>query len=361
MKPNFDIIYANEVQKWHSVLSQTDRYDCYHLPEYHQLAELEGHGKACLFVYQEAKRLIAWPFLLRNITSREGLEELGQGYIDATSVYGYPGPVSNTITRTDKDFIDQFGWDLQTTFRDFKLVSVFSRLHPLISSSDLVANVGCKVVAGQTVIIDLTLPTDEQLASYRKGHRYDIRKATRAGMYAYHDTQWQFFEQFVTLYRDTMIRLGANERYLFSRTYFERLKQALGDRLHLFVAILDDVICAASMFIHTDSIVQYHLSGSHHAYSHLAPAKLLVDEARKWGVDIGARILHLGGGVGSKADSLFQFKAGFSSQFHPFSVWHKIIYPDFYDQLTEARINWLAQQGHIMRGSDHFPSYRVNE
>ena len=115
MSTKMGIIPATDTERWHRVLSQADRFDFYHLPEYHLMAEKDGEGKGVLFVYREASRIAAWPFLLRPVETMNGLEVAGNGFQDAVSVYGYPGPICSAEARTDPAFVDRFSLTLQAT------------------------------------------------------------------------------------------------------------------------------------------------------------------------------------------------------------------------------------------------------
>ena len=128
-----------------------------------------------------------------------------------------------------------------------------------------------------------------------------------------------------------------------------------GERLHLFVAESEGVVCSAAIFVHTGDIIQYHLSGSDPQYGRLAPSKLVLDQARLWGNTTGAEFLHLGGGVGSRADGLLLFKAGFSPLRHQFSTWKWIVQHGVYARLVDARRKWLGARAAQLETSSFFP------
>jgi hypothetical protein len=65
--------------------------------------------------------------------------------------------------------------------------------------------------------------------------------------------------------------------------------------------------------------------------------KLLFDEASVIGKNMGMRYLHLGGGVGGREDSLFNFKCGFSDLFMNFNTWRYIANLSIYNNLVEER------------------------
>lgn len=351
------ILHAEQSDPWMDILNHVGEYDFYHLPSYHQLAQDLGQGTGVLIVYSDGNRQIALPLLLRPVSEVPGLGEFD--WLDATSVYGYPGPIFTPGTENDPIFIQKFQTHLATILGDLHVVTVFSRTNPLLESHHLLAGLGEIVKLSDTVTIDLTIPLEMQFSHYRKSHRYDIRRARREGLKVYHDVAWSCYNDFVQLYLETMQRVAADAHYFFDSAYFDGLRATLGDRLHLFVAELDNVVCSAALFVHTNDIIQYHLSASADEYLRHAPSKLIIDEARKWGQSVGARWLHLGGGVGSQEDNLFRFKAGFSRIRQPFYIWKWVVQSDIYAQLIQERHRWYADDEKLATLNDYFPAYRI--
>ncbi len=349
-------ICSEQAQEWRQVLTRAGDYDFYHLPGYHALHEQQGEGKGTLLVFEEGDKLIALPLMVRKINV-PGLEAFAD-YRDATSVYGYPGPIANVAARNDHAFLSRFHHRLRRFAHSQGWISVFSRLNPLLENHPLLEGLGKVISLSDTVVIDLSVPEEEQVARYRKGHRYEIRRARREGMMVYHDAEWKNYMTFVNLYTQTMKRVHASPYYFFDRAYFDKLRIALGDRLRLYVATMGGNICAASLFVSTRKIIQYHLSASAADCRKWAPSKVIIDEVRQWGSAIGARWLHLGGGVGSQTDALFHFKAGFSPLRRRFFIWKWIVQPQIYEQLVQKRERWLYQHDHTVPGSSFFPSYR---
>ena len=183
-----------------------------------------------------------------------------------------------------------------------------------------------------------------------KGHRYDIRKARESGVTAREVQFLEYLDTFISFYNQTMARKGAGEYYLFSKEYFLRLKENLRDSIRLYIAELKGEPIAASMILLSHKIVQYHLSGSPIAHPSLSGTKVIIDEVRRWATTNGFIWFHLGGGVGSQADSLFRFKAGFSNCRKTFEVIKWIIDPLTYNQLVNKHYNG---------DSRFFPAYRA--
>jgi hypothetical protein len=85
----------------------------------------------------------------------------------------------------------------------------------------------------------------------------------------------------------------------------------------------------------------------------------LLDTARLWAAGQQARVFHLGGGVGARTDSLFQFKAGFSPQRHEFLTWRWILEPERYRAVCEERERSDESSGLELASADYFPEYRA--
>jgi hypothetical protein len=244
---------------------------------------------------------------------------------------------------------------LAEAMQEQRVVSVFSRLHPLIAQRPWLSGLGEVLSLGQTVSIDLTLPQDVQRAQYRKGHKSDLNKLRRRGATCFYDRDQEHLSEVVSIYLETMQRVDAAEEYFFDRSYLVSL---LGSNVRLFVCRLaDEVICGA-FFLLCNGIVQAHLGGTKTEYLRLAPIKLVIDTARSWAAEQGAQVLHLGGGVGAREDSLFRFKTGFSDCRHEFTVWSWVLLPEVYEQLCRARSRWNEQTGSAPVSSDYFPAYR---
>jgi lipid II:glycine glycyltransferase (peptidoglycan interpeptide bridge formation enzyme) len=214
--------------------------------------------------------------------------------------------------------------------------------------------VGTLVRHGETVSIDLTLPTEELWAQTRLNHRRDITRAVRLRYVARMDEEWRHLESFKHLYEATMVRRSAAPFYFFEDAYFDRLRDALGESLHLCVVEKVGAVAAAGLFVETDGIVQYHLSGTGDAFSAVQPTKLMMHFVRGWAKARGNQVLHLGGGVGGRDDSLLVFKVGFSPLRHTFTTLRMVIDEREYGRLVSARDPRLDPSA---RG-DYFPLYR---
>jgi hypothetical protein len=212
------------------------------------------------------------------------------------------------------------------------------------------------VEQGYTVGVDLKASEGEMWSCTRDGHRSDIRRLEKL-KYAPVMDDWTLYSDFVKMYRQTMVRLGASLYYQFGEDYFRSLKDALGDDLHLCCVLAPNgrPVCGG-LFTTVGDIVQYHLSGSDESHQRFAPTKLMLHFVRMWGKQRGSSVLHLGGGTGSQEDALFAFKAGFSPQRHRFRTVRIVVDEQRYSTLTLRAGKHLNPQADL--DGSYFPAYR---
>jgi hypothetical protein len=121
---------------------------------------------------------------------------------------------------------------------------------------------------------------------------------------------------------------------------------------------VDGTVAAAGLYTNCDGIVQAHLGAMRREYMKISPTRLLDDTARLWAHANGARLFHLGGGVGGREDSLFQYKASFSDRRHQYSTWRWIVDAETYRDLCEQQRRRDEGMGTNVEPGDYFPAYR---
>jgi CelD/BcsL family acetyltransferase involved in cellulose biosynthesis len=329
--------------EWADIIASSP-HDFYHLPAYASLCAAHEGGDAVAVVVRDGPHVLLVPLVLRRIP--------GDALMDAASPYGYGGPIG-TRDASPQFRREAFG-EAMRLLDARGVVACFIRLHPLLDP-DPTPRVGAVVQHGETVSVDLTRSSEDMWRETRADHRTQIRQSLRAGTAARFDATWDRLSSFVRLYRRTMDRVSASRSYYFDDEYFVRLRAALGERLNLGVVEIGGDVVAAALFVEEAGIVQYHLSGSDERFNRLRPNKVMLHGAREWAKARGNRVLHLGGGVGGMHDSLFEFKAGFSPQRHPFHTLRIVIRARDYQRLA-------AQRGRSVDSGDHlgyFPSYRA--
>jgi hypothetical protein len=350
---------TNQREEWTRIVRRARQYDFYFLPEYHALVERRGEGEARLFVYEQAGYTIVLPLIIRTLADLPGIAAWANTWRDATSVYGYSGPLCSheDIPRA---LVDDFQRALTRTLQELQAVSVFSRLHPLLpAQTTLLDGLGEPQFGGDTVSINLLGTPAEQRADYHGTIKNRINRLARSGVTCALDIEQRHLPDFVALYHETMRRVRAEQSYFFDPTYFYDLAQSLGPVLKLFIVKTPDgCVINGGLFTLCDGIVQYHLGGTRDAALKLSPTVLLFETVRHWAHQNGAHTFHLGGGVGGKADSLFQFKARFSQQRHKFVTWRWIVAASAYHELSLQQQLWNSERGLRASSASFFPAYR---
>lgn len=339
-----DIFPIGAKKEWNELIGKATIYDFYHCASYNNL---EKSGAPFLFVVQdEAGAFIAIPLLKRSID--------GTGYFDCTSAYGYPGPFSNIKNLEGKKELLQYFHDSLLKYAATEnIVTIFSRLHPIIEQAGFFNGLGEVVSLNKTVAIDLTLPLDMQRRQYRKSNKSEVNQLRKNGFVVKEAADKGEIDTFIAIYTDTMKRVNAHPYYFFDAEYFYNFLNSEDYQSRLLLAFKDGEITAGAIFTVTKAIMQYHLAGTKEEYMKVTPMKLIIDEARLLGTDWGLQYLHLGGGVGgSENDSLFAFKAGFSDLNFTYKVWKLVVDEAVNNELVQVRSQTKAIN------KNYFPLYR---
>jgi lipid II:glycine glycyltransferase (peptidoglycan interpeptide bridge formation enzyme) len=215
---------------------------------------------------------------------------------------------------------------------------------------DALGSRGELVRRGATVAVDLTRPMESLWNGFRSNHRRQIRSAARDGLQVRFD-DWSYLDQFIDCYYENMRYVNAGPEYFFNDRYFRRLHQLLGETTHLITAHHQGALIGGGIFFEHGGVVQYHLGATYNRHRDKHPTKSVIHDVIRWSKERGNRVLHLGGGIGGRADSLFHFKAGFSTSHCPFYTWHIVVDPGSYADLVASRPT----------GADpsFFPAYRL--
>jgi len=347
---NLQFLTADDAA-WGEFLARV-RHDFYHLPAYAQLMAPFDGGQAEAVLVRDGDQHFFLPYIVRPLSHIAWLGGEGGKLFDVVSPYGYPGP----LIAGDPTYVGQAVAQWIRAMRLRGAVSGFVRLHPLLNvDTAILAAEGEIISRGRTVSADLMLPPEELWRQTSATHRNEISKARRHGLSVAMDESFEHLPTFIGMYYETMDRAGASQYYYFPQEYFHGLRDCLREKLSLcIVKGPDNAVLCGALFTECDGIVQYHLSATFNAALPLHPAKLMLDWVRSWAQKRGNRVLHLGGGMGAREDSLFNFKARFSSLRHPYYTWQLLFDPDTYRGLENRR---RAQRENEV-DAQFFPIYR---
>lgn len=336
------LITLFQKKQWIAYVKGCVEYDFYHTWYYHTL---DQSGDPMLFIYEEGENYIALPLIKRKISDSP--------FSDLGSVYGYTGPISN---RKFEDLEESLMDNFKSSFLDFldkeHNVSVFSRLHPLFNQYLLIEKFGGLYKNGRTVAIDLTISLEQQRKKYRKSTYQYIKKAWRNGYSIKETKDPEDISAFFDIYTENMRRIEAEDYYFFNKQYFIDLISTDEFDCRLILVYAGDKIICGSIITCTCSIIEAHLVATLTKYLHASPAKFLTDEISILGRKLGMKYYHLGGGLGFKEDTLFNWKAGFSDLFLEYKSWRYVA--------NEGEYNFLVNHVGIdpTDNIDYFPLYR---
>jgi hypothetical protein len=326
---------------WGSVLEQA-RHDFYHLTSYVELSAGYESGVARAVLVEDGGRKFLLPLIMRAIP--------GGGW-DATSPYGYPGPIGKGLE--DSSFLAAAFHETRRVLAAEGIVSLFVRFHPVLNPV-VPEGIGHVASHGDAVTVDLSQSAEVLWKQMRKNHRRQITRSIRLGHTVGVDESEEAFEGFKNLYRATMRRVDAPAYYSFDDTHFEQLRSAMGERMRLAVVRIGDDLAAAGLFIEEDGIVQYHLSATDVRFATFAPTKRLTHFMTGWAKGRGNRWLHLGAGNREPDDALLHFKSGFSPLRHPFRTLRVILDAAAYRRLAIEH----DPCANPIRLDGYFPAYR---
>jgi hypothetical protein len=337
----FSVIEVNDL-RWSAIVNKSKQFDFYHSQSYHLLEKGNRPVLLVSFFYDD---FMALPLIIRAIPNTSSF--------DCTSVYGYCGLISSIdVKDIPSEEITYFKGQLLGFFDSNAIVTVFSRLHPLISTDAFFNDFGLIKDINKTVAIDLRQTLEAQRTQYRKSYRSELKQLHRKGFEVIKAETKEDIDAFIVIYRETMKRVKASEKYFFDHNYFYAFIGAKCFESILLVAKKEGKIVAGAIFTVTKNIMQYHLAGTAEVHLKERPMKLIVDEARLLGNKLGLDFLHLGGGVGgSDEDSLFYFKSGFSDYRCQYKIWQTIVDPRKYNELIE--------KAKVDINNTFFPLYRA--
>lgn len=359
------LLSTKDKKQWLRILDGFELKDPHYLPGYLEIYEkvssnresfmhFGGHGM--LFVYGDSRNFIIYPFIKRSISLLPFADNSVKHLYDIISPHGYGGPLAQVEDEAIRGklwrgFYKEFG----AFCRQNKIVSEFSRLHPMFDNIRFVSEFSDGLVEkkGRIVYCDLTGSEEDILAHMSRQRRWGVRKAAQNGGLNIHITSdMEYIKMFCTLYRETMIRNEAHKRYLFPCDFFESIFKVLDNHILMCCITHEGELISAAIILCFDSIAYDWLSCSRAEFLSLCPNDICIYQTALAARKNGHKYLVLGGGS-SGEDSLFKFKAEFSGLFKDFYVYKKIHLEDEYNELVRLRNGYTKEPA-----GDFFPEYR---
>jgi hypothetical protein len=229
---------------------------------------------------------------------------------DASSPYGYGGPLSST---DDPRFIAQ-AWQAYAHWMTSQRVVVeYVRFHPALGNERYYGG----TVSDNRTVVWMDLQTQDIATAYATRLRQSLKKASGAGLVYRECPLASRVREFGAFYRSGMAQIGADPFFFFDDAYFALLADSglasLGICQHR-----DDSEgrwLAASLFLDGQGLREYHLSATNAQGRGLAAPSFVLHEAALSARRLGLRRLYLGGGSDVRPDNpLLFFKSAFSTE-----------------------------------------------
>src|SRR5258706_9402231 len=220
----FELLHPkNDIVKWTMAIKKLPQalQDIHWTPDYMAAEELRGH-QARLATYTYRDHVVAQPIIIRDIFPAQISypDDPPQDFWtcrDVSSPYGYGGPATNHSSQLYEWFNQAFtNWALEN-----RVVTEFCALHPFMTAHQLgllKAVPGIQPVTRKQVVwIDLNGDFAEEYHANRKA---GIKKATKDGVVV---RRGEKPDEFIRLYRLTMLRKQAAARWYFTDEFLQAL------------------------------------------------------------------------------------------------------------------------------------------
>jgi len=331
---HYNILNLTNKIKWSDYLMKLplDQQDIYFSPEYYQLYEQNGDGKAHCFVFEKDGELALYPFLINSVN------ELGYvldgEYFDIQGAYGYNGIVSSSY---EEDFISDFYVQFNEYCKSKKIIAEFTRFHTIINNHLFSENNMDILFDRKTVYLDISNTLENIWTnSYSSKNRNMIRKALKNNIEIIVSNEKDDYLKFYEIYVKTMKNVGSEKYLFFNEKYFLNFIKYLPDKHHLIIAKLGDEYIGGMILMTMSKFAHYHLSARKTEYGNLALNNLFLDYAVKLAKDKNCLFFHFGGGASyTSNDSLFKFKANFSKLTADFYIGKKVHNIEIYNEVIE--------------------------
>ncbi|WP_265447571.1 lipid II:glycine glycyltransferase FemX [Acetivibrio straminisolvens] len=347
-------VNIDDNNKWDNIVKGFKNFDVYYLSGYVRAFQTHGDGEPKLFFYEDKNIKAINVFMKRDIEKDQNFSGKipSATFYDAATPYGYGGfLIEGNVTDESLEALEK---EYSRLCMNEGIISEFVRFHPVLNNSKVLSSIYDISELGRTVTIELG--SQEQMwEGFAGNNRNKIRKAKKSGVEIYWGRSRELIDVFIPMYNETMDKDDATDYYYFKNDFYNSILEDLKYNSLMFYAVFESKIISMSIILFSNQQMHYHLSASDRNYKNLAATNLLLYEAACWGCENGYKTLHLGGGLGSREDSLYQFKKGFNKNSNTcFSIGKKIFDNEKYNELIEIR----KQDQSFDENKLFFPVYR---
>lgn len=330
---NFEVLNIADSEKWNEYFKQLpiEQQDIYFTPEYYQLYEEYGDGKAQCFVFEKDGNIALYPFLINSV-NKLGYD-LDKEYFDIQGAYGYNGVVSSNY---DENFIQSFYEFFDDYILKNNIIAEFTRFHPLLKNNKFSEGKMDIFFDRKTMYVDLSRKYEDIFKSFQTTTKKQIKRCNHKYQLEVEiiEKDTSKLNEFYSIYKDAMDRVNSIKYLYFNLAYFKKL--LLTTNAALFIVKKEKNPIAATTVFYNHRYIHGHLGGTLTDFLYTSSFSLLYAEMIKFGIEKGCKYFHAGGGATSDVnDKLLQFKLNFSKTTADFYIGKKIHNKPIYDEVVE--------------------------
>jgi len=333
--------FITDLTRWQQVVDNLPEFPgkVYYSALYYRTCAINGDGQPAALYFNENQTMIFYPFLIRPVPAILGFSS----FFDIQTAYGYAGPAvfAGTLPAIARFAEMQAQWA-----ENAGIVAEFVRFNPFFDINTL-SHIFKPELNRKTVCIELNHDFSVMLRQSSGPRQRNYRKALRAGLSC---VSLPDCAEIVKIYRKAMQRIGADDYYYFSDSYFSAL-QDMPPESRFFAGIKnsDGSLIAGGIFLQDSVATHYHLGASVAEARELQPDAFMLFEAARLAAADGSKLLHLGGGLSlADDDGLYRFKSGFSQKRHDFYIARKIHRQELYDEISKKWQRLTGRQPDIL-------------
>jgi predicted N-acyltransferase len=282
--------------------------------------------------------------------------ELNGNYYDASSPYGYSGPLigkeaTDTCLKAFWSKVDQW-------YRENNVVTEFIRFS---LKPNFIKYTG-RLIPTLNNVAGLLSDFETIWENFKPKVRNNFRHSEKFNLETkiYHDEiNSEIISIFYGIYLHTMTRHHASDIYFYEESYFQNLVLNNLDKCAIAIVYLEGKpISTELMLLDKDTIYSY-LGGTDAEYFHVRPNDFLKISAIKWGLSHHMKNYILGGGR-SDGDPLYKYKKSFFPKDDDLTYFtgRKVILKEVYlDLLGEEAMN-IKNDNDLYAEGSYFPLYR---
>jgi hypothetical protein len=305
------VIDLSQKAIWSNVLANLPlEVTCvYQYPEYYEIFENYGDGKAYCLIYKNESKILIYPFLKREIFILE-LQDINSRYFDIEGAYGLNGASAVNINEEDINIIKEF-W-FKYCERE-KIIAEFTRFNPLFKNNFLFNDFEVSSI-NKVIIVNLkcdNLLYDSYEHSTRKGINKARKNKIKIENFTSENLPEDYLNTFLNIYHGTMDRNFAKKNYYYDLNFFNLIKRNLKKNSQWFFSILDGKIISVELVLYDSFYCFSFLGGTIKDYFYTGANILLKHEIILFFKNRNLEKYFLGGGVKIE-DGIYKYKKGFS-------------------------------------------------